>query len=72
MNEEVTHKKRYRTLIKNTAKSAEDGLQKEHVVESIDVSFEDHMKDVNAASSVFFGINFNTKVVSDLDNGIDI
>jgi len=33
------------------------------VVESIDVSFEDHMKDVNAASSVFFGINFNTEII---------
>jgi len=62
---EVTHKKRYRTLIKNTAKAAEDGIQKEHVVESIDVSFEDHMKDVNAASSVFFGINFNTEIIKE-------
>tara|TARA_Y100001970_G_scaffold290471_1_gene424332 strand:- start:1828 stop:2025 length:198 start_codon:yes stop_codon:yes gene_type:complete len=65
MNEEVPHKKRYRTLIKNTAKAAEDGIQKEHVVESIDVSFEDHMKDVNAASSVFFGINFNTEIIKE-------
>ena len=65
MNEELIHKKRYRTLIKNTAKSAEDGLQKEHLVESIDVSFEDHMKDVNAASSVFFGINFNTEIIKE-------
>jgi len=65
MNEELIHKKRYRTLIKNTAKAAEDGIQKEHVVESIDVSFEDHMKDVNAASSVFFGINFNTEIIKE-------
>jgi len=27
--------------------------------------FEDHMKDVNAASSVFFGINFNTEIIKE-------
>jgi hypothetical protein len=52
---EVTHKKRYRTLIKNTAKAAEDGIQKEHVVESIDLSFEEHVEDVNKASMLLFG-----------------
>ena len=57
MNEEVTHKKRYRTLIKNTAKSADDGIQKEHVVESLDVSFEEHAEDVNKASMLLFGKN---------------
>ena len=57
MNEEVPHKKRYRTLIKNTAKSAEDGIQKEHVVESIDLSFEEHAEDVNKASMLLFGKN---------------
>ena len=54
---EVTHKKRYRTLIKNTAKAADDGIQKEHVVESIDVSFEEHAEDVNKASMLLFGKN---------------
>jgi len=57
MNEEVTHKKRYRTLIKNTAKAADDGIQKEHVVESLDVSFEEHAEDVNKASMLLFGKN---------------
>ena len=57
MNEELTHKKRYRTLIKNTAKAAEDGIQKEHVVESLDVSFEEHAEDVNKASMLLFGKN---------------
>ena len=57
MNEEVTHKKRYRTLIKNTAKSADDGIQKEHVVESLDVSFDEHAEDVNKASMLLFGKN---------------
>lgn len=58
MNEELTHKKRYRTLIKNTAKTVgESGLQKEHVVESIDISLEEHVKDVNAASMSLFGKN---------------
>ena len=57
MNEELTHKKRYRTLIKNTAKAADDGIQKEHVVESLDVSFEEHAEDVNKASMLLFGKN---------------
>ncbi len=57
MNEEVPHKKRYRTLIKNTAKAADDGIQKEHVVESLDVSFEEHAEDVNKASMLLFGKN---------------
>jgi len=57
MNEEVTHKKRYRTLIKNTAKAADDGIQKEHVVESLDISFEEHAEDVNKASMLLFGKN---------------
>ena len=57
MNEEVTHKKRYRTLIKNTAKSADDGIQKEHVVESLDVSFDEHANEVNKASMLLFGKN---------------
>ena len=54
---EVIHKKRYRTLIKNTAKAADDGIQKEHVVESLDVSFEEHAEDVNKASMLLFGKN---------------
>ena len=57
MNEEVPHKKRYRTLIKNTAKAADDGIQKEHVVESLDVSFDEHAEDVNKASMLLFGKN---------------
>ena len=66
MNEELTHKKRYRTLIKNTAKAADDGIQKEHVVESLDVSFEEHAEDVNKASMLLFGkIVFNTEIIKE-------
>ena len=66
MNEEVTHKKRYRTLIKNTAKSADDGIQKEHVVESLDVSFDEHANEVNKASMLLFGkIVFDTGILKE-------
>ena len=66
MNEELTHKKRYRTLIKNTAKSADDGIQKEHVTESLDVSFDEHANEVNKASMLLFGkIVFNTEIIKE-------
>ncbi len=66
MNEELTHKKRYRTLIKNTAKAADDGIQKEHVTESLDVSFDEHANEVNKASMLLFGkIVFNTEIIKE-------